>query len=184
MDLLFRANASTTEKTYTLAFLVWMGIAGIGTFWFLYDFIPSPQAERIFVVLSALIGGGLFVPFLLDRHPANRVQSMKLAKRFFLYGGMLFFSMAVSWFAVTYGIFAMVNTVIGNPTTVTATVIRKGGGRSCGSKLIVSGDTFTNSTICVRRAMWSAIDPHDRVRIRGQRSFFGLTIRGVDREEG
>jgi hypothetical protein len=186
--LLFRPNASTPEKIYTLATVGWLLllIAGHVYYWRV-GFSLTANAIYMFLPLSLLLAFLHWWPVYQDRHPSNPILRYSRRKRISRY--VVFYLLSLGFVWMTYqGIFApWVTSSYGTPISGEFVVIDRSGGhakRGCNYDVWLR-DRSNGSIVkvCVGEQRWQTLAVGQILIGTGKQSPLGRTIEQLSPRE-
>lgn len=178
--LLFRKNASNTEKAFTLFAI---GICLLAIYGLAYGFSPERQV-KIVAVYGALFYGVLFsIVVLRDRHPNNRVKTFGPTKRFLFFTLLFLFSFGFSWAAIGLGLASVGNAMIGELAISRARVIAipdPNYGKGCKFSIFIRYVVASEGShkICVPETYWASLRTGQEVSVVQRRSALGTDVVG------
>lgn len=184
MPLLFRPNASRREKIYTLGVLSLMGLAIYGM---TNRFVAEPGVKSTSGYLALPAAVALFIPFVLDRHPSNKMGTYGLFKRAFLYLFLFAMLYGFSWAGLALGGPSVITHLFGQDRFDEFTVIWKSDGswkrRECDySVKIQERSSFWHTKVCVEKEFWQNIARGDTLRGKRRYSSLGSMIEEISRQ--
>lgn len=179
-DLLFRSNASSSEKAFTLLAI---GICLLSAYGFTTKFSPSPQVNLVAWYLAALCGVLFTVAILRDRHPNNRLRTCGLFKKLCCAAFLLVVAVSLSWSAIGLGAASLANSILGSVSESPARVIAilspnhgKGCKFSFSLRYVASGET--GSKLCVSEDYWLTLRVGQEILVIQRRSALGVGVVG------
>ena len=181
--LLFRANASTGEKVFTL---IVIGTCVIAIYGMVSDFSPSDRVKEL-ATYCALVCGGLATTVLLrDRHPGNRTRTFGFFKKVWFHAIAFLFACVFSWLAIGLGMASMANAVVGEPVPLKAHVVaiatpNHGKGCTYAFSVRYAADDGDSHKMCASEAYWESLRIGQEISVIHRQSVLGTKVLGFRR---
>jgi hypothetical protein len=178
----FRSDASTREKIYTIGTLVWMALLVAG---YVYgEWIHfSADPGRVGVLLGAALPIAFvhWLPLYGDRHPSNLVPGFPPLRRFAAYSGAFIasFTLAMGTFLWLAG--PLTTGLFGSPISAELVVTRVSDGgaryRSC-DHFVMLKDRASGwrDKVCLSVPFWQTVHVGQVLIGTGRQTVFGRTV--------
>jgi hypothetical protein len=183
MALLFRPNASSSEKAFTLFAFGWMWVV-------IYGVTSGFVAERWVISTATYLAFPLALlfcmPIFRDRHPSNKIPTFGIIKRILIYPLLLGFSYMFAWMGLALGGASLMTDVFGDERITALTIVDKSDGsgskRECTYSLMVQEpDSELRARVCIDQDFWRVVNRGEAVSAKLRYSAFGGVIEELSR---
>ena len=176
MGILFRNQASTNEKWFSLA---WFVVIALSSYGLVQGFHPQPYIASASALLSTPFAILAWWPILKDTHPANKLNHKPFFVKVIVHTVLLAFAWVFIFFALSKGLPGLGTKHFGESRSRQALVTYKSSGMGarfeCAHYLIAEARSpaTDNSRLCVSKEFWQKIAVGNIVQIDDRTSPLG-----------